>query len=269
MKRRLLRLAVILPLVVIVFTVAVVLFEDRFIYFPSREGDWEALSRAGVAHEDVWLTCADGVRIHAWYLPAEGARATILYLHGNAGNIADRADWIERMTGLPANVLAIDYRGYGRSDGEPSEAGLYADAEAAYRHLVARGERAERIILLGESLGGGPAVELASRLPVGGVILMGPFTGARDMASRVMPLLPVRWFMRTRFDNLARIGSVEAPVRIIHSRDDEIVPYEMAERLFAAAREPKTLVTLEGAGHNDMIGIRAPEVLSAIEQFIP
>jgi hypothetical protein len=250
----------------------VVLFEDRFIYFPTRHpepaGAWET-ARLPFPCEDVWLTAADGVKIHGWHARGDGARWTLLYLHGNAGNIAGRAGMIQRMTRLPADVLAIDYRGYGRSEGAPSEAGLYADARAAYDWLV--GERRVdpgRIVLYGESLGTAPAAELAAQLPVGRIVLQSPFTRIRDMAGRVVPLLPVHWFMRHRYDTFSKVARVRAPVLVIHSPDDEVIPFEQGRRVFEAAPEPKQFYEAAGGGHNDLVEFEGERFWDRLRAFL-
>lgn len=223
----------------------VMLFEESFIYFPRR-GD------VGPSPgEDVFLTTSDGVRIHGWFVTHPEARFALLWFHGNAGNLEDRRDLLADLRGLPADVLAVDYRGYGKSEGTPSEEGLYRDAQAAYDWLRAR-RGPERIVIFGKSLGGGPACELASRVPAAGIVVQSSFTSAPDMAPRVMPLFPARWFMRTRFDNRSKVARIACPKLFIHSRADEIIPFRMAEELYAAAAEPKEAAWFDGAGHNDL-----------------
>jgi fermentation-respiration switch protein FrsA (DUF1100 family) len=249
----------------------VMLFENRLIYFPTRHpaGDWRAPERDGRAVEDVWLQTDDGVRIHGWYLPTPGAPVTLLFFHGNAGNLSDRYDWANSLSQLPAHVLLMDYRGYGRSEGRPDEAGLYRDAEAAYRWLVdEKGTPGDRIVLYGKSLGGAPACEIASRFPVGGLILQSTFTSAADMASIMFPLFPVGSLLKTRFDNEAKIRGIRVPKLLIHSRDDEMLPYRMAERLYEVAPEPRQLQSYDGAGHNDLISRRGAELAEGISAWL-
>jgi fermentation-respiration switch protein FrsA (DUF1100 family) len=199
---------------------------------------------------DVSLHASDGVALHARYLEHPGATLTLLYLHGNAGNLANRSDLLQQLSALGVHVLAIDYRGYGQSAGRPSEAGVYRDAAAAYAWATAR-TPAAKLVLLGESLGGGLACELAATRPIGGLILASTFTSIPDMAALHFPGLPLRWLLTTRFDNLTKIARVRAPTLFLHSRSDEIVPWSMGERLFAAAAEPKRALWLDHAGHND------------------
>lgn len=217
-------------------------FEDRFIYDPEKNGVGKSPG------EDVWLRTTDGVRIHGWFVSHPRASAAILWLHGNAGNVEHRRAALEELRRLPADVLLVDYRGYGRSEGVPSEAGLVADARAGYDWLAER-FHPSGIVVLGESLGGGPACELALAREVGGVVLQSTFTSIRDMVPHVLPIVPRR-LVRTRFDNLAKVPRITAPKLFVHSRDDRVVPFEMGERLAAAAAAPKRTEWFERAGHN-------------------
>jgi len=239
----------------------VMLFEDSFIYFPSKGGVGPSPG------EDISLTAADGVRLHAWYAAEPAARLSILWFHGNAGNLEDRRGMFRSLRQLPANVLVVDYRGYGKSEGKPSEAGLYLDARAAWDWLSARTPPG-RIVILGKSLGSGPACELASRVPCGGLVVQSAFTSAPDMAWRVVPLFPARWFMRTKFDNLSKVPGIACPKLFIHSRDDEVIPFRMGERLYAAASEPREHAWFDGAGHNDLWIVREKEYFALLARFL-
>jgi hypothetical protein len=240
----------------------VVIYEDSLIYFPTKGG-----VRASPG-EEVSLTGSDGVKIHGWYVAHPEAKATLLWLHGNAGNLEDRRDMLQDLRALPANVLVIDYRGYGKSEGQPSEEGLYRDARAAYDWLLTK-TSADRIVLFGKSLGAGPACELASSVPCGGLIVQSAFTRAPDMASRVLPMLFfARWIMHSKYDNLAKVAKIACPKLFIHSRADEIIPFEMAERLFAAAAEPKECAWFDRGGHNDLWIRNAREYYSRLARFL-
>ena len=271
-RRRLLFLFLCIVLLsTVALAVLIMIFENRIIFVPTKypAGDWDAPARATVPFEDVWLETSDGVKIHGWMARGKGARATILYFHGNAGNLTHRADWIEVLTRLPADVLAIDYRGYGRSEGAPNEAGIYRDAEAAYAYLTeTRGVAPQQLIIYGVSLGGAPACEIAWRRPCAGLIVQSAFTNAGDMASRMIPILPMRWLVRARFDNAAKIARVRVPKLIVHGRDDEVVPYEMGKRLYEAAVEPKKLIIFDDAGHNDLVWLYQPQLTAAFRSFI-
>jgi fermentation-respiration switch protein FrsA (DUF1100 family) len=243
-----------------VILILAMIFEDKLIYFPTKDGVGPSPG------EEVWLTAADGVKIHGWYLPHPQAKATILHLHGNAGNLEDRRDLVRRLHELGVNVMAIDFRGYGKSEGKPREAGVYADSRAAYDWLLAK-TTADRIVLHGESLGAGPACELAATLPCGGLIVQSAFTSARDMAPRVLPIVP-KWLVRTRFDNLEKVARISCRKLFIHSRQDEMTPFDMGERLFAAAAEPKDCEWFQGAGHNDLAISQPRKLFARLAKFL-
>jgi fermentation-respiration switch protein FrsA (DUF1100 family) len=224
--------------------------QDRLIYFPTRE-----LSTTpgvyGFGHEDVWLTTADGVRVHGWFIAAPASRATLLYLHGNGGNISHRLQRIALFRRLGLSVLIVDYRGYGRSDGTPDEEGMYRDARAAWEYLVqTRRLAVTELIIYGESLGGAVAAQLARERRPRALILESSFTSLADVGGEAFPWLPVRWLLRHDYPTHENLGQVVAPVLIVHSRDDEIVPFAHGQRLFEAAREPKFFLETHG-GHND------------------
>lgn len=240
---------------------------DRLIYFPSRAHDGGTPAALGLAYEDVALTAADGVRLHAWWVPAPAARRAVLLLHGNAGNVSHRLDKLAVLAGLDASVLLLDYRGFGRSQGAPDEAGLYRDADAAYAWLRGRGLPSAAIVAYGESLGGPVAADLAARQPLGGLVLESAPSSILAVAQHHYPLLPVGWLLAARFDALARLPAVSAPVLILHSPDDEIVPFAMAEALRAAAPGPVRLVRLAG-GHNDAFVVAADTYQAALRDFL-
>jgi fermentation-respiration switch protein FrsA (DUF1100 family) len=228
----------------------------------------ETPSDWGLQFEDVYLDTGDGVRLHGWYVPHSTARGTLLFFHGNAGNVSHRRDSIEIFHRLGLNVFILDYRGYGRSEGWPSEAGLYRDAETAWSHLTgSRGIAPAEIIVFGRSLGGAVAAQLAARVQPGVVILESSFNSARDVARALFPLLSRLVFLRYEFPVAAHLARVERPALILHSPDDEIMPYRLGERLFAAAREPKQLVTLQG-DHNGGFLLSQPRYEQALDAFL-
>jgi fermentation-respiration switch protein FrsA (DUF1100 family) len=229
-----------------------VLFEQSLIYFPTRRHDLTPAD-LGLAFEEPSLTTEDGVRLHAWLLPAPGSSLTILFASGNAGNISHRLDRARLLQArLRTDVLLFDYRGYGRSAGRPDEEGTYRDARAAWRYLAEeRGKPAERLVLFGESLGAAVALDLATSRPCRALILESPFTSIRDMAAAVFPFLPVGPLLHTRYDNLAKIRSLRVPLLVLHGEADEVVPFAQGRRLFDAAPEPKRFFPIPLAGHND------------------
>lgn len=231
---------------------ALFLFQANLIYFPEiGRDDPGTPARHGLAYEDVSIATADGEMLHAWYVAAPDSRGTALFFHGNAGSIAQRIDWLPMFRHLQMNALVVEYRGYGRSSGTPSEQGMYRDAEAALAHLTgARGAAAQDVVLFGESLGGAVAVWLAEKSRPGALVMMSTFTSVPDLAAELYPFLPARLLARFDYDALDRIRRVTCPVLVAHSPQDEIVPYAHGRRLFEAAPEPKQFLDL-GGGHND------------------
>jgi fermentation-respiration switch protein FrsA (DUF1100 family) len=223
----------------------------RSVYYPSRfpAGDWAARDRIGAA--EVWLRTSDGVRLHAWWVERPSAPVATLYLHGNAGNITHRGAFAELITEAGSSVLLLDYRGYGRSTGHPTEAGLYRDADAGYEWLRARGIAPGRIVVHGESLGTAVAVDLASRRECAGVVLASPFPSARAVAGRVLPL--VGPLLVWGFDSKRKITGVRAPLLFIHGDRDEVIDTTLGRELFDAAPQPKQFWLVPGAGHNDLL----------------
>ena len=233
-------------------------FEHRQVYAPFARMDWSPAA-AGWAFEDVYLNAADGVRLNGWFLPAPTnapqSRRVVLVLHGNGGNISHRAELYALLRGLGLNVFALDYRGYGRSAGRPSEAGTGLDTEAAHRWLTQRGFPATNILALGESLGGGVAAELAVRQPLSGLILQSTFSSIPDIGAELFPWLPVRWLGSIKYDTRAKLPRIGVPVLILHSRADSMIGFQHAERNFAAARAPKLFQEIMG-DHNDPLTTR-------------
>lgn len=258
---------IIYAVILIVFIVGYVKYiENRVIFYPMKDIEFTP-ERAGLAFEDVYLTAKDGIKINAWFIPKDQARYTILFCHGNAGNIGHRLEKIMLLHKLHLNVFIIDYRGYGRSQGRPSERGLYLDAQAAYDYLVNQRQiRPEEIILFGESLGCAAVIDLGARSRIGGLIVEGAFTRGRDMAKRIYPFLPAFLFS-DNFNNLAKIRKIKAPKLFIHSKNDEIVPFDLARRLYQATSPPKQFAELIG-GHNSVFSDSQEKYTSAIASFI-
>jgi uncharacterized protein len=261
-------------------------FEDNFIYFPAKypDGFWnvqEACARDGEVIpriEDCRLLTADGVTLHAWYCTPHRCKSgagqrvkaemVLLWFHGNAGNLSHRYDMIREMMELPVDVLIVDYRGYGKSEGKPSEEGLYLDARAAWDYLVnERQVSADRIIILGKSLGGVPAIDLASKVEAAGLIVQSSFTSAADMAAILMPFLP-RMLLRTKMESIKKIADVRCPKLFIHSSADEIVPYELGRRLYEAAPQPKQFYEVEGASHNSTYVVGGKAYFDLLRTFV-
>ena len=228
---------------------------DHFIFFPDRH---VAPPPPGVVER--WLTTADGVRLHAWHAVAPEGAPTLVWSHGNAGNIAGRAPVLQALAAHGLGVLAYDYRGYGKSTGTPSEAGIYRDVEAAYDSVARPGVR---LVAFGESLGGAVSIHLVTVRPCAALVVVSTFTTMRDVARShygVAGLLAGR-----AFDSLARVRDVHVPILVAHGDADEVVPYTLGEALFAAAAEPKRFLRLPGAHHNDVFEQTA--LLDAIADF--
>ncbi len=224
--------------------------------------------RLGFDFDDVRLETVDSVSLHGWYVYAPDSRGAVLFLHGNAGNISHRLDSIAIFRELGFDVLIIDYRGYGQSEGKPSEKGTYRDAEAAWQYLISeRGMDPARIVIFGRSIGGGVAAWLAAKHKSAALIVESSFTSAVDMAARLYPFMPVRLISRLKYrvaDNVAQAG---CPVLIIHSRDDEIIPFAMGKALYEAAPEPKAFLELRG-DHNMGFIISLDRYREGLETFI-
>jgi hypothetical protein len=261
---------VILTLLVLTGTVILMphLLERMFVYFPIREVEGDP-SLAGLAFEDLSLVTEDGLKIHGWFVPYHGSRRTFLILHGNAGNIGHRLPLIQILHELEAHVLIIDYRGYGKSQGRPFEEGLYRDARAAAAWWLRRFSGPDqRLIVIGKSLGGPVAIDLARHIPVSGLILQSTFTSAWDMAKTLFPIGLLQPFTGVRLDSAGKIGAVTCPKLFIHGSRDEIVPIRLGRKLFDAAPEPKEFLEVPGAGHNDLIWVAGAEYSRVIRKFL-
>ena len=232
------------------------IFQPRMIFFPRSGHDYRP-EDVGLEYQSVTLTTSDGMQLDAWYIHVSNAEYTVLFCHGNAGNISHRLDTLMVFRDLGLSCLIFDYRGYGRSDGSPSEQGFYLDAHAAWNWLTQTQQiPPDKIILFGRSLGGSVAARLAADLaqqqspPPAGLVLESCFTSVADMGKHYYPCLPVKWFVRFRFDTLNALRDIHTPVLVIHSPDDEIVPYKFGQQLYENARQPKIWASLSGS-HNE------------------
>ncbi len=249
-----------------------IFFPDRY---PVGEWDVDAAARGtGATVEDHWFTASDGVRLHGWRCrPGSAGGPTssmvLLWFHGNAGNLAQRADQMLALAErLPAEVFIVDYRGYGRSEGRPSERGLYRDGRAAWRYLTGEeGVEPGRIVVLGVSLGGAVAVDLAAEVEPAGLVVQSSFTSVPDMAVHHYPFVP-RWLIRTRMDSEAKIGAVGCPILVAHSPADDVVPYELGRRLYDAATGDRHFVEIPEAAHNETWLIGGAAYLNELRGFI-
>jgi len=244
------KLALFLAAVYGLIAIAAFVAQRKLMYFPdSTRVAPSNFALTGV--EERVLAAPDGTRLIAWYARARPGRPTLLYFHGNAGNLANRSERVRKYTVRGIGVFMLSYRGYSGSTGRPSERANVADAKLAYEALRKEGVAPEDIILYGESLGSGIAVQLAAEKPVGGLILDAPYTSIVDVAASAYPFLPVRGFMFDRYETMRYLADVHAALLVIHGEDDEIIPVAMGRAVYAAANGPKELVTFPGAGHSD------------------
>ncbi len=254
------------------FGLMLYMLQDRLVFMPNMPGrEHDATPQAiGLDFEDAWIDTEDGERLHGWFVPADHARGTLLFFHGNAGNISHRMESILIFNKLGLNVLIVDYRGYGQSSGKPGEKGTYRDAQAAWNYLVEqRSQSPERMIIFGRSLGGAVAAWLASQSDVepAGVIIESSFSSGVDMGKRLYPALPVRLITRINYPVREYITRVRAPLLVVHSRDDEIIPFDMGQTIYQAAPEPKTFFEM-GGDHNEGFWISRERYVPALDDFL-
>ena len=241
--------------------------QPGMIFFPISELR-SAPSAWGMQYEDVTLTTDDDVELHGWYIPGQDKAKTLLFFHGNAGNISHRGESVSIFHDLGLNVLIFDYRGYGQSKGKPGEQGLYNDARAAWRYLTKVKNIAERnIILFGRSLGGAVAIKLATEVQAGGLIVESTFSSARDMARHLFPVLSNVIYVRFDFNNVENIKQVNYPAMFIHGPDDDIIPYKLGYKVYEAANQPKAFFELKG-DHNSGFQQSQPEYQRQLQKFI-
>jgi fermentation-respiration switch protein FrsA (DUF1100 family) len=253
----------------LLLVVFVYLKQGSMLYLPDLPGrELDATPEAiGLEYEDVTLETSDGVKVHGWFVPGESDRV-LLYFHGNAGNISHRLYSIREWHDLGFSVFIIDYRGYGQSSGKPTEQGLYQDGHAAWRYLTdSRGIAPDDIIVFGRSLGGSVASWLAAREEPAALIVESSFTSVPDVGQAVYPWLPVRWLSRFKHATRDHVTTTTCPVLVVHSRDDEIIPFHHGEAIFEAANEPKTFLEIRG-GHNDAHAVSAALYRDGMQDFL-
>jgi fermentation-respiration switch protein FrsA (DUF1100 family) len=250
--------------------VALYFMQERMVFLARLPGrELEVTPRdAGFEYVDVTTKTADGLALHGWYVYARNPRGTVLFLHGNAGNISHRLDSIAIFHELGLDTFIIDYRGYGQSEGKPGEEGTYRDAEAAWEHLVIeRGEDPARIVVFGRSIGGAVAAWLATKHKPAALIVESSFTSAVEMAAHLYPIMPVRLISRLKYPVIDFVAGITCPVLIVHSRDDEIIPFVMGKALYKAAPAPKAFLELTG-DHNNGFLISRDRYREKLDEFI-
>jgi fermentation-respiration switch protein FrsA (DUF1100 family) len=227
--------------------------QSSLIYYPNTPGrDLDATpAHIGLGYEDVELIAEHDIKLHGWFIPNETAKGTVLFFHGNAGNISHRLESIQIFHRLGLDVFIIDYRGYGQSEGKATETGTYRDAEAAWHYLVkTRGTNAQQTVIFGRSLGASIGAWLASQYAPAALIVESGFASVPSMARRLYPFLPVRWLTHFEYGTKKYVENITCPVLVVHSRDDEIIPFEEGREIFAAAVEGRQFLEISG-GHND------------------
>ena len=244
--------------------------ENRLIFHPAASLE-RTPADVGLNFEDVFFTTRDGVRLHGWFVPHRNAHSTLVWFHGNAGNISHRVENIKLLHELVrVNVFIFDYRGYGRSDGRPSEQGTYLDGEAALELIGNKlgDENRKKIILFGRSLGAAIATEMATRFVSQALILESPFVSIAEMARTILPFFPIGPFLQTQYNVGERIKKIRGPLLVLHGDQDEIVPIEQGRKVFDAAPEPKTFFPIAGAAHNDTYIVGGKNYFRQLKVFI-
>ncbi len=240
--------------------------ESKSVFFPAKNIE-SYPHDIGISFEDVYVTTADNIRLNGWFVPSESTTYTILFLHGNGGNISHRLEKLKMLLDCKTNVFLVDYRGYGKSEGHPSERKVYSDAQTFYDYLIQEKHTPpDKIIIYGESLGTAVAIDVASRNRIKGIILEGAFSSGKDMARKIYPFIP-RFFFSNIFDSMSKIKKVKAKKLFIHSKNDEIVPYDLARKLYENALQPKIFVDIIG-GHNTAFIDSQDKYISSIKEFI-
>lgn len=250
-----------------VVVVWVFLTQSSLVFFPMRSVDMTP-QKIGLDFEEVRLKTRDGIMLSSWFIPAEEQRGVLLFCHGNAGNISHRLESIRIFHDLGLSVLIFDYRGYGGSEGSISEEGTYLDAEAAWEYLVEeRHIDPSEIILFGRSIGGAIAAQLATRKEAGGLILESSFTSITDLGAQLYPYLPIRLLSRYHYDTSSYLQQINIPLLVIHSPDDEIIPFTHAKALYEIANEPKELMKITG-DHNAGFYLSGEYYINGIDRFL-
>ena len=267
MKGTVINIAIIIILCLLALNVLMYFQQSMMIFFPMRDmrqtpADW------GLAYEDAWFNTADGVQLHGWYIPHQQSGLVLLFFHGNAGNISHRRDSIEIFHRLGLNVFIVDYRGYGKSQGKPDENGLYQDAAAAWRYLTEnKAYAASKVVIFGRSLGGAVAANLAADVQARGLILESTFSSSKDFARSVFPFLSHLLLMRYDFNSAEKVQRVNYPVLVLHSPDDEIMPFQLGRKVYQSVNQPKHFVEMKG-DHNYGFVFSQPGYENAIGEWL-
>ncbi|MGV7220049.1 MAG: alpha/beta hydrolase [Nitrospinales bacterium] len=247
-----------------------VIVEKKIVYHPIKYpgGIWNP-ENYGLQVEDIYFDSSDGVKLHAWFVPAKKPIATLLWYHGNAGNLSHRLENILELAPLNLNIFIFDYRGYGRSEGKANEKGLYLDSQAAYDFLRQNKKiDPDELFLFGRSLGGACAIEIASRNKAAGLIIESAFTSVSDMADNMFNYFPFKFLLRSNYNSIKTIPLVNMPKMFIHGADDEMIPMSMGRKLFEASQKPKIFYEIKGASHNDTYSVGGQKYIDSLRRFV-
>jgi fermentation-respiration switch protein FrsA (DUF1100 family) len=260
----------VMAVLMLLYAVLLVGFEKKIIFHPVKfpEGYWNPVS-LGLKAQDISFKSVDGVNLHGWFVRTPGARATLLWFHGNAGNLSHRLDNIQRLLPLNLNIFIFDYRGYGKSEGEPDEKGIYKDSQAAYNKVLELGGvSVNSLFLFGRSLGGICATETALNNPARGLILESTFTSASDMSRKIITLIPLGWAIRSKLDAINKVPELKLPKLFLHGDRDEVIPFDLGRKLYEEASDPKSFYIIQGAGHNDTYIMGGRGYYNALDGFV-
>jgi pimeloyl-ACP methyl ester carboxylesterase len=263
----LLSILLIVSIFYIVITALLYFFQSRFVYFPDKQIIYTP-AQIGLCHEDVFLTTTDGLKLHGWFISVEKDSATVLFCHGNAGNISHRLESIQVFAELGLNVFIFDYRGYGQSAGHPDEIGTYTDASAAWEYLIKeRSINPDQIIIFGRSLGCGIAAWLAKEKNPSCLILESSFTSIVNLGKKYYPFLPVKWMSRIHYPVSEYVRNIHCSKLFIHSSEDELIPFDHGEKNFKIAAEPKDFLEIRGS-HNDGFVVSRTIYMEGMRNFL-
>lgn len=246
-------------------------FEDHFLFFPNTpnrlEGDWHPRT---LPVQDIQLAAVDGTKLHAWWIPSPQATYTFLAFHGNAANITNRIPIYEFLRALPVNVLALEYRGYGRSEGSPTESGIYKDADASYDYLTREQNISpQTIVAFGQSLGTAVASKLAARKQVAAIVLEAPFPSASAVSRKLFWFFPgIQYLLKGQLDTAARLKQVTAPILIVHCKQDPVIPFELGQAVYNGANSPKQFVAIDNSCHEEASLFATGQYRTALLKFL-
>ncbi len=261
------KILLIVVIALVLFRIYFIFLEQQSLYYPAMEVS-ETPAEIGIAYEEVTFKTSDGESLNAWYVPVKDAETTVLYCHGNAGNICHRLHKVKFFHEMGVNFFIFDYRGYGKSSGRPGERGLYNDAIAAYDYLMSREDvDKSKIVMYGKSLGGPIAAEVCLRRKVSALILESSFASVVIRTQQIYPFLPMKFLITQKYDAVAKVKNIDIPKLIVHGRNDEVISFNHGQILFDTAAEPKQFLSFEG-GHNDEVYVTSLEYKEKLEKFL-